>query len=264
MTGLARSPAHTASDHATKPSVLVSCSLWAILSQLTRALRLSSGCPAVRAVAGLRLRDTHVQQTSPRFYGHTLWSYSLPFLRRTTRRSCPTGMACAAQTLSSLSHTRTLATKPAHVLRCATASATTHRISNIRLAPLRAVWPVGSSGGDTSQTSPPMSCNPRNPRSITCASRMLNPPGSGAPVPICSGLQSKLLRTAISAFSGPHSLHLSPCSGPHYLQLRLQSAAQDCNPSRQAHIICNSPGSQRQAILPPPVLVRSTLRTQGK
>ena len=31
---------------------------------------------------------------------------------------------------------------------------------------------------------PPMRCNPRNPRSITCASRMLNPPGSGAPVPM--------------------------------------------------------------------------------
>jgi len=83
-----------------------------------------------------------------------------------------------------LGHTCTLASQPAHVRRCTTASATTHRISNIRLAALSAVWPVGSSGGDTSQTSPPMSCNPRNPRSITWASRMLNPPGSGAPVPM--------------------------------------------------------------------------------
>src|SRR5262249_2832137 len=32
----------------------------------------------------------------------------------------------------------------------------------------------------------------------------------------CSGLQSKLAGTAISAFSGPHYVHLSPCSGPHY------------------------------------------------
>jgi hypothetical protein len=65
MTGLARSPAHTASDHATNPHVRVSCSLWAILSQLTIARRSSSGRPAVRVVAGLRLRDTHVQQASP-------------------------------------------------------------------------------------------------------------------------------------------------------------------------------------------------------
>jgi hypothetical protein len=43
MTGLARSSAPTASDHATKPSVLVSCSLWTILSQRTIALRSSSG-----------------------------------------------------------------------------------------------------------------------------------------------------------------------------------------------------------------------------
>jgi len=54
----------------------------------------------------------------------------------------------------------------------------------------------------------------------------------------CSGLQSKLVRTAISALSGPHSLHLSPCSGPHYLQLRLQSSSRDCNPSPQDRIIC--------------------------
>ena len=43
MTGLARSAAHTASDHATNPSVLVSCSLWTILSQRTIARRSSSG-----------------------------------------------------------------------------------------------------------------------------------------------------------------------------------------------------------------------------
>ena len=33
--------------------------------------------------------------------------------------------------------------------------------------------------------------------------------------PTCNGLQSKWVRPAISAFSGPHSLHLSPTSGPH-------------------------------------------------
>jgi hypothetical protein len=31
----------------------------------------------------------------------------------------------------------------------------------------------------------------------------------------CNGLQSKWVRTAISAFSGPHYLHLSIPSGPH-------------------------------------------------
>src|SRR5262245_55088298 len=107
-------------------------------------------------VAGLTLYATYDQETVP--YGHGV---------------------CHTDPWQTQPHT--LATKPAHVLRCATASATTHRISNMRLAPLRAVCPVGSSGGDTSQTSPPMSCNPRNPRSITCASRMLNPPADLPP-----------------------------------------------------------------------------------
>src|SRR5262245_37323150 len=56
---------------------------------------------------------------------------------------------------------------------------------------------------------------------------------------ICSGLQSKWVRTAISAVSGPHYLHLSPGSGQDYVPLRLQSAARDCNPSRQDHITCH-------------------------
>jgi hypothetical protein len=43
MTGLAWSSAHTASDYATNPHVLVSCSLWAILAQLPIALPSSSG-----------------------------------------------------------------------------------------------------------------------------------------------------------------------------------------------------------------------------
>ena len=55
----------------------------------------------------------------------------------------------------------------------------------------------------------------------------------------CSGLQWKWLRPAISAFSGPHYLHLSPTSGPHYMRLRLQSSSRDCNSSPQDRIICN-------------------------
>jgi hypothetical protein len=58
-------------------------------------------------------------------------------------------------------------------------------------------------------------------------------------LPRCSGLQSKWVRTAISAFSGPHYLHLSPTSGPHYMRLSLQSSGRDCNPSPQDRIICN-------------------------
>jgi hypothetical protein len=57
--------------------------------------------------------------------------------------------------------------------------------------------------------------------------------------PNCNGLQSKPAGPAISAFLGPHLVHLSPWSGPHYLHLRLQSSAWSCNPSRQDHIICN-------------------------
>ena len=94
------------------------------------------------------------RQVSVDAHGHAAGRKSqiLPFVCRTTRRPCPTGKACAAQTLGSLGHTRAR-TQPTHVRRCATASATTHSISNIRLAALSAVCPVGSSGGDTSQTS---------------------------------------------------------------------------------------------------------------
>jgi hypothetical protein len=45
--------------------------------------------------------------------------------------------------------------------------------------------------------------------------------------PSCRGLQSKTVRTAISAISGPDYLQLSVPPGPHYLPLRLQSAARD-------------------------------------
>ena len=40
-----------------------------------------SGCPSVRAVAGLRLRDTHGQHTSHGFHGLQCGSHSLPFTR---------------------------------------------------------------------------------------------------------------------------------------------------------------------------------------
>ena len=62
---------------------------------------------------------------------------------------------CHGRRCARRGHPRPWAPAPARGLRCATASATTHRISNRRLAPVRAVWPVGSSGGDTSHTSPP-------------------------------------------------------------------------------------------------------------
>jgi len=58
---------------------------------------------------------------------------------------------------------------------------------------------------------------------------------------MCSGLQSKTVRTAISANSGPDYLQLSVPPGPHYLPLRLQSAARDCNHPVRDHIICQSP-----------------------
>ena len=51
MTGLARSSAHTVRDHATHPHVRVSCSLGALLAQLTRARRSSSGEDSGRPAA---------------------------------------------------------------------------------------------------------------------------------------------------------------------------------------------------------------------
>ena len=62
-------------------------------------------------------------------------------------------------------------------------SATRHRISNMMVAPTRAVLPVWSYGGATSTTSPPMRFRPRNPRSRRCASSVVMPPISGVPVP---------------------------------------------------------------------------------
>lgn len=58
------------------------------------------------------------------------------------------------------------------------------------------------------------------------------------PKAMCNGLQSKRAGPAISAFSGPHSVPLSPSSRPHYLPLRLQLSAWACNPSSPDHIIC--------------------------
>jgi hypothetical protein len=40
--------------------------------------------------------------------------------------------------------------------RCLTLSAGTHKISNSMVAPTSAVLPLGSNGGDTSTTSPPI------------------------------------------------------------------------------------------------------------
>src|SRR5262245_31209358 len=51
MTGLARSSAHTVRDHATHPDVRVSCFLGALLAQLTRARRSSSGEDSGRPAA---------------------------------------------------------------------------------------------------------------------------------------------------------------------------------------------------------------------
>jgi hypothetical protein len=56
----------------------------------------------------------------------------------------------------------------------------------------------------------------------------------------CSGLKSKWVRPAISAFSGLHSLHLSAISRPDYLPLSLQSTGSDCNHRWGDQIICNS------------------------
>jgi hypothetical protein len=56
----------------------------------------------------------------------------------------------------------------------------------------------------------------------------------------CNGLQSKWLRTAITAFLGPDYLPLSISPGPDYLPLRLQSTVWDCNQRWWDHIICNS------------------------
>src|SRR6266851_2387281 len=59
--------------------------------------------------------------------------------------------------------------------REATDDATTHKISYISVAPTSAVLPVGSKGGATSTTSPPMRVNPCSRRNIICASSTLMP-----------------------------------------------------------------------------------------
>jgi hypothetical protein len=58
-----------------------------------------------------------------------------------------------------------------------------------------------------------------------------------------NGLQLKLVGTAINGNLGPDYMHLSIPSRPHYLPLRLQSAARDCNQGDQDHIKCNYSGS---------------------
>src|SRR5688572_28510161 len=70
-----------------------------------------------------------------------------------------------------------------HLRLRATASARIHMISNMKVAPTSAVLPLGSNGGETSTTSPPMRFNPCRPRMTSCASRVVMPPISGVPVP---------------------------------------------------------------------------------
>jgi len=60
-------------------------------------------------------------------------------------------------------------------------SAMRQRISNIRVAPTRAVLPVCHKAAPTSTTSPPMRFNPRNPRRSRCPSNVVMPPISGRP-----------------------------------------------------------------------------------
>src|SRR5262245_22242089 len=44
-------------------------------------------------------------------------------------------------------------------------------------------------------------------------------------------------------------MHLSIPSRPHYLPLRLQSVARDCNQGDQDHITCNYPGAPSSTCL---------------
>ena len=67
--------------------------------------------------------------------------------------------------------------------RAATLSASTQSSSNIIVAPVSAVSPLGSSGGETSTRSAPTISSPRSPRTSACASRVVMPPISGVPVP---------------------------------------------------------------------------------
>src|SRR5215510_10735342 len=69
MTGVARYAAPTARDHATNSSVLVSSSLWAILSQRTIARRSSSGEGGGRPAAA---RHTCATGTSLIVWAHTV------------------------------------------------------------------------------------------------------------------------------------------------------------------------------------------------
>src|SRR5215472_7314804 len=101
MTGWARSPVHTASDHATTPHILVSCSLWAILSQLTIARRSSSGEGGGRPAAA---RHPCATGTSLIVWAHTvvveltlcatrtvMVSSDLPFLLKPPSACLPRG-----------------------------------------------------------------------------------------------------------------------------------------------------------------------------
>lgn len=73
--------------------------------------------------------------------------------------------------------------EPMRYFLLAFASANKHKISYINVAPTSAVLPLGSKGGATSTTSPPIRFNPRRPRSSSMASMVVRPPISGVPVP---------------------------------------------------------------------------------
>ena len=59
----------------------------------------------------------------------------------------------------------------------------THKSSNSIVAPVSAVMPPTSKGGETSTTSAPAMLRPARPRSSACASRVVSPPIYGVPVP---------------------------------------------------------------------------------
>ncbi len=61
-------------------------------------------------------------------------------------------------------------------------------------------------------------------------STLCSPVRASISIRTCNGLQSKRVRTAITAFAGPHSLHLATPPGQDSLQLRLQSSTRACNP----------------------------------
>src|SRR5690606_33100607 len=75
-----------------------------------------------------------------------------------------------------------LGRRPHPFFAAACAGAITHSSSNITFAPLTAVIPDGSCGGEISTTSAPTASMPPSERMITWRSRIETPPGSGTAV----------------------------------------------------------------------------------